>query len=93
MMTKHFSFVMMASLMGSVFALNSASATTASYQYCSVSGCRMGASETITSGYSKTKYPLVLAHGASGFSGIAGYDYFYGIGSDLTSNGAQVFET
>jgi triacylglycerol lipase len=93
MMTKRFSFLLLASFVSSAFAINSASALTNTYQYCSVSGCRVGASETVTSSYAQTKYPVVLAHGASGFSGIAGYDYFYGIGPDLTSNGAQVFET
>jgi triacylglycerol lipase len=93
MMTKRFSLLLLGALIGSVSAFNSASATTASYQLCSVSGCRVGATETVTSNYAQTKYPVVLAHGASGFSAISGYDYFYGIGPDLTSNGAQVFET
>ncbi|HEX4422807.1 MAG TPA: triacylglycerol lipase [Kofleriaceae bacterium] len=44
--------------------------------------------------YAKTKYPIVLAHGLSGFRQLFGVvDYFYGIPSDLQSSGAQVFVT
>ncbi len=79
---------------GSLLVSTLASATTASYQYCSTSGCRMGGSATVISSYAKTKYPVVLAHGMGGFTTIAGAsEYFYGIGSDLSANGAKVFET
>jgi len=71
-----------------------ASATTATYQYCSTAGCRTGGSQTVTSDYAKTKYPIVLAHGMFGFSSILGsVDYWYGIPTNRTSNGASVFET
>ncbi|HEY0195343.1 MAG TPA: triacylglycerol lipase [Kofleriaceae bacterium] len=44
--------------------------------------------------YAKTKYPIVLAHGLSGFRQLFGVvDYFYGIPSDLQSSGAKVFVT
>jgi triacylglycerol lipase len=81
---------------GSMLASSLASATTATYQYCSTSGCKVGGSATVTSNYSQTKYPLVMAHGLAGFTAIGGLSigqYFYGINSDLTSNGANVFAT
>jgi triacylglycerol lipase len=44
--------------------------------------------------FAKTKYPIVLAHGLSGFRQLFGVvDYFYEIPSDLSSSGAQVFVT
>lgn len=44
--------------------------------------------------YTKTKYPIVLAHGMAGFDSLFGvYDYWYGIPSALTDGGAQVFVT
>jgi triacylglycerol lipase len=73
-----------------------ASAATATYQYCSVSGCRAGGSATVVSNYASTKYPIVLAHGMAGFTRLAGLNitqYFYGINADLTANGAKVFVT
>lgn len=73
--------------------LLSSAVMAASYQACSTSGCRTAGSTMVLSSYAKTKYPLILAHGMGGFSSIAGFEYFYGIGSDLTRNGAQVFET
>lgn len=44
--------------------------------------------------YAQTRYPIVLAHGMFGWNTIAGvFDYWYGIPSDLRSNGASVFVT
>lgn len=44
--------------------------------------------------YTKTRYPLVLAHGLSGFSSLLGVlDYWYGIGDTLQSGGATVYVT
>lgn len=45
------------------------------------------------SDYAKTKYPIVLSHGLFGFAKIGPIDYWYGIPSDLQSNGAKVFVT
>jgi len=46
------------------------------------------------SSYTKTKYPIVLAHGLSGFDSLFGvYDYFYGVTSALTAGGATVYVT
>ncbi|HET7500998.1 MAG TPA: triacylglycerol lipase [Kofleriaceae bacterium] len=44
--------------------------------------------------FTKTRYPIVLAHGLSGFRQLFGVvDYFFGIPGDLRSGGAQVFVT
>lgn len=43
--------------------------------------------------YAKTKYPLVFAHGMSGFASIGPIEYWYGIPADLRSNGATVYVT
>jgi len=85
---------------GTLLTSSLASATTASYQFCSTSGstssCKTGGSATVTSSYAQTKYPIVMAHGMGGFTAIGGLSigqYFYGINSDLTANGAKVFAT
>lgn len=39
----------------------------------------------------KTRYPIVLVHGLLGFDTLFGVDYFYGIPSALTKDGARVF--
>jgi triacylglycerol lipase len=43
------------------------------------------------SGYTETKYPIVLVHGLFGFDTLAGVDYFYGIPHSLTKDGATVY--
>jgi triacylglycerol lipase len=44
--------------------------------------------------YTKTKYPIVLAHGLGGFDELFGvYDYWYRIPSELRDGGATVFVT
>jgi len=44
--------------------------------------------------YTKTRYPIVLAHGLAGFDSLFGVlDYWYGLESALESGGAQVFVT
>ena len=44
--------------------------------------------------FTRTRYPIVLAHGLSGFRQLFGVvDYFFGIPDDLQSGGAQVFVT
>jgi triacylglycerol lipase len=81
---------------GSMLATSLTSATAATFQFCSTSGCQAGGSATVTSNYAQTKYPLVMAHGLAGFTAIGGLSigqYFYGINSDLTANGARVFAT
>ena len=81
---------------GSVVVSSLASASAATYQYCNTSGCYTGGSANVTSNYSQTRYPLVMAHGMAGFTAIGGLSlgqYFYGINSNLTANGAKVFAT
>lgn len=46
------------------------------------------------SGYTQTKYPIVLAHGLLGFKNLLGVvEYFYGIPEGLSSGGAKVYVT
>lgn len=55
-----------------------------------------GASAEVTSAstYTKTKYPIVLAHGMAGFDRLAGvFDYWYGIEGALRAGGAKVYVT
>lgn len=41
--------------------------------------------------YTQTRYPIVLVHGLLGFDALGPFDYWYGIGSALSSGGAKVF--
>ncbi|MGL4318703.1 MAG: triacylglycerol lipase, partial [Pseudomonas sp.] len=41
----------------------------------------------------KTQYPIVLAHGMLGWDSMLGIDYWYGIPSALSSDGASVYTT
>lgn len=43
--------------------------------------------------YSQTKYPIVFAHGMTGFANIGPIEYWYGIPGDLRKNGAKVYVT
>ena len=44
------------------------------------------------SGYTQTRYPIVLVHGLFGFDSVLGvYDYWYGIGDELRAGGARVY--
>src|SRR5699024_5861720 len=45
------------------------------------------------SDYTATQYPIVLAHGMSGFDNVGPVDYWYQIPSDLRKDGAEVFAT
>src|SRR5262249_32290308 len=48
----------------------------------------------LSAGYTQTRYPIVLAHGAGGWQKLFGVvDYFYRIPSELRSGGAQVYVT
>jgi len=53
----------------------------------------LGAGFANASGYTQTKYPLVLAPGVLGFDKIFGIEYFYGIPGALQSQGAKVYAT
>lgn len=50
-----------------------------------------GTSES--SGYTQTRYPIVLGHGMLGFDDIFGVDYWYGIPAALRRDGADVYVT
>lgn len=71
-------------------------AQAANYQICNSTGCK---SESVfawpweTSTYTKTRYPVVFAHGMAGFSKIGPLDYWYGIPQDLAKNGARTYVT
>lgn len=46
------------------------------------------------SGYTQTKYPIVLCHGMAGFDSLFGaVDYFHGIAESLQQDGAKVYVT
>ena len=48
----------------------------------------------LSSGYTKTKYPIVLCHGMAGFDSLFGVlDYFHGIAESLEDDGAEVYVT
>ena len=51
----------------------------------------LGASAHAQSGYTQTRYPIVLVHGLFGFDSALGVDYFYGIPDALRQGGARVF--
>ena len=46
-----------------------------------------------SSGYTQTRYPIVLAHGMLGFDSMLGIDYWYGIPQALRRDGAEVYVT
>lgn len=50
-----------------------------------------GASAQAQSGYTQTRYPIVLVHGLFGFDSALGVDYFYGIPDTLRKDGAKVY--
>jgi triacylglycerol lipase len=52
--------------------------------------CSLGAQAQ--TGYTQTKFPVVLVHGLFGFDSVLGvYDYWYGIGGELKAGGATVY--
>src|SRR5688572_16521044 len=45
-------------------------------------------------GYTATRYPIVLAHGAGGFKSLFGVlEYFHGIAGALSDGGAEIYVT
>lgn len=46
---------------------------------------------SFASGYTQTRYPIVLVHGLFGFDNIGPVEYFYGIPYALSVDGAKVF--
>jgi triacylglycerol lipase len=47
--------------------------------------------QTLSSGYTATRYPIVLVHGLLGFGSRWGVDYFYRVPEALRKDGARVF--
>ncbi|ASP38305.1 lipase [Bacterioplanes sanyensis] len=45
------------------------------------------------SGYTATRYPIVLTHGLYGFDQLLGIDYWYKVPETLRADGAEVFVT
>lgn len=54
-----------------------------------VSSCLLSLPASAT-GYTQTKYPIVLVHGLFGFDRLGPVEYFYGIPKALRDGGAQV---
>lgn len=65
----------------------------ASFYNCSTSAGCVKTSVDAKSNYAQTRYPLVFAHGAGGFSTIGSIGSWYQIPEDLAANGATVFIT
>ncbi len=64
------------------------------YNCANANGCKLVDSQYFTSSYTKTQYPVVLAHGLGGFTTLFGViDYFNGIPEDLMKGGSQVYTT
>ncbi|STR46044.1 lipase family alpha/beta hydrolase [Iodobacter fluviatilis] len=45
----------------------------------------------LATGYTETRYPIVLVHGLFGFDQLLGVDYFYKVPQALQADGAKVF--
>jgi triacylglycerol lipase len=46
---------------------------------------------SMASGYTQTKYPIVMVHGFFGFDNVGTYEYWYGIPDTLRADGAKVY--
>ncbi|MBO6224824.1 MAG: hypothetical protein J6N72_05145 [Psychrobacter sp.] len=58
---------------------NSAQAAGQYYNCANANGCKLVDSQYFTSSYTKTQYPVVMAHGLGGFTTLFGViDYFNG---------------
>ncbi|RQO82493.1 triacylglycerol lipase [Acidovorax sp. FJL06] len=51
----------------------------------------VGVGAQAQTGYTQTRYPIVLVHGLFGFDSALGIDYFYGIPDALRQGGAKVY--
>lgn len=73
----------------------STTAQAASYYNCANStSCQLVQSKEATSDYTKTQYPVVMAHGLGGWTRLFGLvDYFHGIPQDLMKGGTEVYTT
>ncbi|MBF2720622.1 triacylglycerol lipase [Psychrobacter sp. NG254] len=76
--------------------LQTASAQAAGQYYncANANGCKLVDSKYFTSSYTKTQYPVVMAHGLGGFTRMFGViDYFNGIPQELMKGGSEVYTT
>ncbi|WP_367104705.1 esterase/lipase family protein [uncultured Psychrobacter sp.] len=75
--------------------LQTTPAKASTYYSCSApSGCQLVGARLLTSNYTTTQHPVVLAHGLGGFNKLFGaLDYFYGIPQTLMRGGTDVFAT
>ncbi|MDP3847893.1 MAG: triacylglycerol lipase [Pseudomonas sp.] len=60
---------------------------------CIASCLAVAAQANAATGYTQTKYPIVLTHGMLGFDKLLGVDYWYGIPATLRRDGAKVYVT
>jgi len=58
-----------------------------------VSTQALAMSKPPSTGYTETKYPIVLTHGLYGFDSLLGIDYWYKVPETLRQDGAEVFVT
>ncbi|MDN3442147.1 triacylglycerol lipase [Psychrobacter sp. APC 3279] len=64
------------------------------YNCANANGCKLVDSKYFTSSYTKTQYPVVMAHGLGGFTTMFGLvDYFNGIPGELMKGGSEVYTT
>ncbi|WP_293935962.1 triacylglycerol lipase [Iodobacter sp.] len=49
------------------------------------------AAPVMATGYTQTRYPIVLVHGLFGFDQVLGVDYFYKVPQALQADGAKVY--
>lgn len=64
------------------------------YNCANANGCKLVDSKYLTSNYTKTQYPVVMAHGLGGFTTLFGViDYFNGIPGELMKGGSEVYTT
>ncbi|MEJ6552051.1 triacylglycerol lipase [Psychrobacter pacificensis] len=64
------------------------------YNCANANGCTLVDSKYFTSSYTKTQYPVVMAHGLFGFTKLFGViDYFNGIPDELMKGGSEVYTT
>lgn len=64
------------------------------YNCANANGCKLVDSKYLTSSYTKTQYPVVMAHGLGGFTILFGViDYFNGIPGELMKGGSNVYTT
>jgi len=63
------------------------------WQLLSVLFIAIAALPASATGYTQTRYPIVLVHGLFGFDSLGPLEYFYGIPGALRSGGAQVYVT